>query len=142
MLKLTRKTEYALMALGHLSRPEGGGVTKVREIADTCGIPFPVLAKVMQRLARAGFVDPVQGARGGYRLKARLADVNLWQFLERMEGPLGIVDCIYVNEDECTQVESCSIRSPMRIIDHTIKSVLTGLSLEYVVRPYAQGRGL
>ncbi len=142
MLKLTRKTEYAFMALGHLSRPEGGGVTKVREIANTCGIPFPVLAKVMQQLARKGFVEPVQGARGGYRLKARLADVNLWQFLERMEGPLGIVDCLYVNEDECTQVESCSIRSPMRVIDHTIKSVLTGLSLENVVRPYTQGRGL
>ncbi len=142
MLKLTRKIEYALMALGCLSQPDGGGVTKVREIADTCGIPFPVLAKVMQQLARKDFVEPVQGAQGGYRLKAQLADVSLWQFLERMEGPLGIVDCLYVNEDECTQVESCSIRSPMRVIDHTIKSVLTGLSLENVVRPYTQGRGL
>ena len=84
MLKLTRKTEYAFMALGHLSRPEGGSVTKVREIADTCGIPFPILAKVMQRLARKGFVEPVQGARGGYRLKALLTDVSLWQFLERI----------------------------------------------------------
>ena len=142
MLKLTRKTEYALMALGCLSRPDGGSITKVREIADTCGIPFPVLAKVMQHMAHVGFVEPVQGAQGGYRLKVRLADVNLWQFLERMEGPLGIVDCLFVNEDECTQVESCSIRSPMRVIDHTIKSVLTGLSLENVVRPYTQGRDL
>ncbi|UCH63043.1 MAG: Rrf2 family transcriptional regulator [Fidelibacterota bacterium] len=140
MLKLTRKTEYALMALGQLSQPEGGGVTKVREIADTCGIPFPILAKVMQQLARRGFVEPVQGARGGYRLKARLADVNLWQFLERMEGPLGIVDC--VSEDECTQVESCSIRSPMQVIDYTLKTVFTRLSLESVIRPYAQRRGL
>jgi len=136
MLKLTRKTEYALMALGQLSQPEGGGVTKVREIADAHDIPFPVMAKVMQHMARAGFVEPVQGARGGYRLKMDLADVNLWQFLERMEGPLGIVDCVNVSEDECTQVESCSIRNPMQVIDHTLKSVFTGLSLEHVIRPY------
>ena len=142
MLKLTRKTEYALMALGYLSRPDSGGVTKVREIADTSRIPFPILAKVMQRLAQKGFVEPVQGAQGGYRLKAQLEDVNLWQFLERMEGPLGIVDCVSVSEDECTQVESCSIRSPMRVIDHTLKAVFTDLSLEQVVRPYAQGPGL
>ncbi|MBA7617031.1 MAG: Rrf2 family transcriptional regulator [Calditrichaeota bacterium] len=142
MLKLTRKTEYALMALGCLSRPDGGSVTKVREIADNCDIPFPVLAKVMQQLARKGFVEPVQGAQGGYRLKANLADVNLWQFLDRMEGPLGIVDCVNVSEDECTQVESCSIRSPMRVIDHTLKTVFTDLSLEQVVRPYARGRRL
>ena len=140
MLKLTRKTEYALMALGRLSLPEGDGVTKVREIADTCGIPFPVLAKVMQRLARQDFVEPVQGAQGGYRLKARLADVSLWQFLERMEGPLGIVDCISLSEGECTQMESCSIRSPMRVIDHTLKALLTDLTLEQVVGPYMRGR--
>ncbi len=142
MLKLTRKTEYALMALGHLSQAEEDGVTKVREIADAHDIPFPVLAKVMQQLAQKGFVEPVQGAQGGYRLRGNLANVNLWQFLEKMEGPLGIVDCVYVNEDECTQVESCNIRNPMRVIDHTIKLVLTGLSLENVVRPYTQGREL
>jgi len=139
MLKLTRKTEYALMALGHLSRPDVGGVTKVREISDTYEIPFPVLAKVMQQLARKGFVEPLQGARGGYRLKAALADVNLWQFLESMEGPLGIVDCVC--EGECTHVGSCNIRTPMMVIDYTLKSVFTGLSLEYVIRPYAQERG-
>ncbi|GAF77156.1 unnamed protein product, partial [marine sediment metagenome] len=92
--------------------------------------------------ARKGFVEPVQGAQGGYRLKARLADVNLWQFLERMEGPLGIVDCVNVSEDECSQLESCSIRNPMQVIDHTLKAVFTDLSLEQVVRPYARGRGL
>ena len=142
MLKLTRKTEYALMALGHLTRSEESGITKVREIADAHDIPFPVMAKVMQHLARAGFVEPVQGAQGGYRLKALLADVSLWQFLERMEGPLGIVDCVSLSEDECSQVESCSIRSPMRVIDHTLKTVFTDLSLEQVVRPYARRRGL
>ncbi|UCD38913.1 MAG: Rrf2 family transcriptional regulator [Fidelibacterota bacterium] len=139
MLKLTRKTEYALMALGHLSRDENGATTKVREIAVTYDIPFPVLAKVMQRMARKGFVEPVQGAQGGYRLKTDLADVNLWQFLERMEGPLGLVDC--VSEDECTQLSSCNIKTPMRVIDHTLKAVFTGLTLEHVIRPYAAMRG-
>jgi Rrf2 family protein len=139
MLKLTRKTEYALMAMGHLGRAGAEEVTKVREIADTYDIPFPVLAKVMQRLAQKGFVEPIQGAQGGYRLKTDLADVNLWQFLEKMEGPLGIVDC--VSEEECTQMGSCTIRHPMKVIDTTLKTVFTGLTLEHVVRPYAARRG-
>ncbi|MFB0517089.1 MAG: Rrf2 family transcriptional regulator [Candidatus Neomarinimicrobiota bacterium] len=134
MLKITRKTEYALMALGHLSQAASEDITKVREIADTYDIPFPVMAKVMQRLAHKGFVEPIQGAQGGYRLRADLADVNLWQFLERMEGPLGIVDC--VSEDDCTQMGSCNIRNPMQVIDHTLKSVFTRLTLEHVIRPY------
>ena len=138
MLKLTRKTEYALIALGHLNQPESSRVTKVREIADAHDLPFHILAKVMQQMAKEGFVEPVQGAREGYRLKARLADVTLWQFLEAMEGPLGIVDCVI--EDECSQADSCCIRSPMQVIDHTLKAVFTGLSLEHVIRPYTHDR--
>ena len=138
MLKLTRKTEYALIALGHLSRASDDETVKVREIADSYDIPFPILAKVMQRLAQQDFVEPIQGAQGGYRLKVDLAGVNLWQFLEKMEGPLGIVDC--VSEDECSQMGSCNIRHPMRVIDYTLKSVFTGLTLEHVIQPYTSAR--
>ncbi|MCH7498311.1 MAG: Rrf2 family transcriptional regulator [Candidatus Marinimicrobia bacterium] len=133
MLKLTRKTEYALMALSHLVNAGGSGVTKVRKISQDYQIPFPVLAKVMQQLAREGYVTPVQGAQGGYRLNMDPGTVNLWQFLEMMEGPLGLVDCIV--DDQCTQLDVCNIRTPMQAIDHTIKSVFHSLSLEQILRP-------
>lgn len=138
MLRLTRKTEYALLALSHLVRADSGEVTRVREISQDNQIPFPVLAKVMQRLARQGYVEPVKGAQGGYRLKVDLEDVNLWQFLEMMEGPLGLVNCVV--DDECIQLGDCSIATPMQAIDHTIKSVFNGLSLERILRPYGPFR--
>lgn len=140
MLKLTRKTEYALIALSHLNQSGNNGVTKVREIADAHDLPFHILAKVMQQLAKEGFVEPVQGAQGGYRLKARLADVTLWQFIDVMEGPLGIVDCVI--DGGCIQADSCCIRDNMLAIDQTIKAVLTDLSLEHVIRPSTHDRRL
>jgi len=127
------------MALSHLVGTGSQGVTKVREISRSYKIPFPVLAKVMQQLARQGYVEPVQGAQGGYRLKADLGGVNLWQFLEKMEGPLGLVDCLA--DEYCAQLETCNIRTPMQAIDHTIKSVFNGLSLEYILRPYGPVQG-
>ncbi len=133
MLKITRKTEYALLALGHLSRAECDEIVKVREIAESHDVPFPVLAKVMQQLRRVGLVEPVQGAQGGYRLKGDMGDVNLWQFMEQMEGPMGLVDCM-TNHD-CTQMESCTIMSPLQIIDDTVRQVLNATSLKDVIRP-------
>lgn len=133
MLKITKKTEYALLALGHLSRADGDEIVKVREIATTHDVPFPVLAKVMQQLRRVGLVEPVQGAQGGYRLKRDLSDVNLWQFMEQMEGPMGLVDCM--TSEDCTQMESCTIQSPLQVIDDTVRQVLNSTSLEDVIRP-------
>ena len=138
MLKLTRKTEYALLALGHLCHDDGS-TTKVREIADTYNIPFPVLAKVMQQLARHNFVEPIKGAQGGYRLKIDPVEIDLWQFLEQMEGRSAIVGCFV--EEDCDQLTTCLIRSPLHVIDDTIKSVFHGMTLKDVIRPAVPFRG-
>ena len=140
MLKLTRKTEYALLALGHLCHDDGGSATKVREIANTYNIPFPVLAKVMQQLARHNFVEPIKGAQGGYRLKVDPVEIDLWQFLEEMEGRSAIVGCFV--DEACDQLPTCMIRSPLHIIDDTIKSVFHGMTLKDVIRPAVPFRGL
>lgn len=133
MLKITRKTEYALLALGYLYRADGDEVVKVRQIAETHDVPFPVLAKVMQQLRRVGLVEPVQGAQGGYRLKGDMGEVNLWQFMEQMEGPMGLVDCM--TSSDCTQMEMCTIQSPLQVIDQTVRQVLNATSLKDVIRP-------
>ncbi len=131
MLKITRKTEYALLALGHLSQGKLDTVTKVREISDLHLIPFPVLSKVMQNLARAGYVEPVKGAHGGYRLSAQTGDTSLMLFLDRMEGPMGIVDCFV--DAECDQLSGCSIRTPLQIIDETLRQVFNNIPLNNVI---------
>jgi Rrf2 family protein len=68
MLKLTKKSDYGLIALRHLAEQgrEPGATTK--EIAEAYRIPVPLLAKVMQTLCRGGFLVSMQGNNGGYRL--------------------------------------------------------------------------
>ncbi len=135
MLKLTKKTEYALLALAHLNRAGRGAAINVREIADTYQIPFPVLSKVLQRLAREGYVEPTKGARGGYRIRVELAQHNMWQFLEQMEGPLGLVDCITM--PDCSQQAACLIRSPLHAINETIAAAFHRMSLADLFRHQA-----
>ncbi len=135
MLKLTKKTEYALLALAHLDQAGRGAAINVREIADTYQIPFPVLSKVLQRLAREGYVEPTKGARGGYRIREELAQHNMWQFLEQMEGPLGLVDCI--TTADCTQQTACLIRSPLNAINDTIAAAFHRMSLADLFRSQA-----
>ncbi len=131
MFKLTRKTEYALLALGYLKGSPDDSVTKVREIADRHRIPFPILAKVMQQLARHKYVEPLQGAKGGYRLADRAMNGNLWMFLEQMEGPQGLMDCIV--STGCDQISTCTIQSPLRELDATIRNFFNNLQLRDVL---------
>ena len=68
MLRLSKKADYALIAMKHLAMRPDGRSSSAREISESYDIPLELLAKVLQRLVRARLLVSVQGTRGGYRL--------------------------------------------------------------------------
>ena len=80
MLKITRKVEYALIALRHLQANKEGQLSSAKEIAETYGIPQELLAKILQRLAREDIIISVKGAAGGYKLVTDPNTINMTKF--------------------------------------------------------------
>ena len=111
MLKLTRKTEYALIALRFLKLKSAGQPVTARKISEIEHIPLSILSKVLQHLSKENLIETVKGAHGGYQLSVDLNKINLWNFLEKMEGPLGLVDCL--QNSQCDQEDNCSIQTPI-----------------------------
>jgi Rrf2 family protein len=77
MLRLSKKADYALMAMRHLAIHSDAGSASAREIAEQYDIPVELLAKVLQRLTRKGLLSSHQGTRGGYVLR-RPAAQSRW----------------------------------------------------------------
>jgi len=132
MLKITKKTEYALMALRHIQLSGKNTIISAREISDQYQISYPLLAKIMQELARKKIVKPIQGPRGGYLLKANLEHMTLREFFEIMEGPLGVIDC-YQNSN-CEIADKCNIRSPLQRINETVRNILDNMTVDEVTK--------
>jgi len=65
-----------------------------RELAETLRVSEAHLAKVMQRLARRGFVDSVRGPGGGFSLGSGAGDVTLLEIFESIEGPFNPSNCL------------------------------------------------
>ena len=127
MLKLTRKTEYALMALRHLQLTVNDELTNARVIAEEYHIPLPLLAKILQELAKMKIVHPVQGPLGGYNLAVNLSDISMTEFIEMLEGPMGMVDCLI--ESHCDLINSCTIKMPIRRINDNIRGLFDKMTL-------------
>jgi len=126
MLKLTRKLEYALIALRHM-KMRGGGLSSAKEISDIYKIPRELLAKTLQQMARLDYIDAVQGPHGGYHIQRALSKINLTQFVEEMEGPLEMVEC-NINSD-CKQFNTCNIRMPINKINQNIRSIFNNINI-------------
>ena len=126
MLKITKKLEYALIALRHMHL-RGESLSSSKEISQMYMIPRELLAKTLQQMARLKYIQAVQGPNGGYKLHQSLDDVNLTKFIEEIEGPLGMVDCS-INID-CTQLNNCNIRMPMNKINENIRSIFNNIRI-------------
>ncbi len=93
MLCLSKKTEYALVALAHLA--EGGRIASAREIAHEHGLPQALLMNILKGLQGHGLLASTRGVKGGYRLARDLAAVSLYDFVAMVEcaAQAGGEDC-------------------------------------------------
>ena len=90
MLRLSKKADYALIAMKHLALRGPDGSASAREIAEQYDIPIELMAKVLQRLARRGLLISTQGTRGGYRLSKSTASISVADIIEAIDGPLTV----------------------------------------------------
>lgn len=131
MLRLSKKADYALMAMKHLAVAPEGVSASAREIAEQYDIPVELLAKVLQRLARRGLLTSLQGTRGGYKLARPTAMISVADIIQAIDGPLTVTACS-TEAENCGQYAKCNIRDPLWKIKDRIVSALTTCSLQEI----------
>ena len=132
MLRLSKKADYALMAMKHLARKaDSAASTSAREIAEQYDIPIELMAKVLQRLARSGLLTSHQGTRGGYTLSKPTPSISVADILQAIDGPLTVTACS--SQDEaCEQFTKCNVRDPLWRIKDRILASLAECSLHEI----------
>jgi len=123
MLKLTKKADYALMAMKHLAEHGQAGACSAKDVAEAYGIPSEALAKILQRLAKSGLLISQHGTNGGYTLARDAAKISAFEVIRAIDGPLFITSCVTVR-GECDQSDRCNIREPLRKVNSSIEAVL------------------
>ncbi|MBM4122709.1 MAG: Rrf2 family transcriptional regulator [Nitrospira sp.] len=135
MLRLSKKADYGLMALQYIASVQFGDlrharVVNTKEIAEEYHIPVELLAKVLQALAKQGFIESQNGPKGGYLLARSAREITIAQVLMAIEGPLGIADCYHeADAPSCSCFENCNIRTPLRKVQDSIYQLLNSMTV-------------
>jgi FeS assembly SUF system regulator len=136
MLKISKLTDYGLLASVYLARRQGETVSS-REVAEFCHLPLPVVSKVLKILLEGGVIQSYRGAGGGYSLVADPESITLATLLEVLEGPWELVECETVDDDGhavCGIRQGCPSRSFMFGINRTIKNAFDMVTLGDLLR--------
>jgi len=125
MLRLSKKADYALMAMKHLATHTDAASTSARAIAEEYNIPLELMAKVLQKLARRGLLASHQGTRGGYTLSKSTSSISIADIIQAIDGPLTVTACS-TEDEQCEQFNRCNVRDPLwRIKDRIVAALAT-----------------
>ena len=107
-MRLIRAGEYAVRCMLYLSCLGVGKIGSRMEIAQAMDIPAQFLSKIAQQLARAGYIEIVQGPKGGFRLIMPTEKVNLLGVIEAVIGEIYLNDCL-MRPDSCHRSPTCNV---------------------------------
>lgn len=88
-MRVSSKAEYACRAMLELAQRAASGETcTAAVIAEQRQIPEQYLVQILLQLKRAGLVQSIRGAQGGYRLGLTPDQISLLEIIEAMDGPV------------------------------------------------------
>ena len=121
-MHITRETDYAVRCVLYLSK-NPDSVSDVNDISEAMGIPKTFVAKILQRLAKAGIARSTRGVKGGFKIAGNPSQLSLLHVIEAVQGPLSINLCV-INEKSCVRSEYCSVHPAWIEIQHAIEKRL------------------
>jgi Rrf2 family protein len=136
MLKISRLTDYGLLAVVYLAR-RAGEVTSAREIADFYHLPLPAVTKVLKTLNHGRVISSHRGAGGGYSFDGNPEVVTLGHLIEIFEGPWDLTECETFDDHgdaTCAIRVACPSRRFMFGINRAVKGAFEQVTLDDLVR--------
>jgi len=143
MLKISKLTDYGLLAAVYLAR-HNGDVASAREIAEFYHLPLPMIIKVLKTLHQSELIESHRGAGGGYAFHGDAESVTLGQLIEALEGPWDLVECETTDDQghaTCAIRVACPSRRFMFGINRAVKGAFEQVTLGDLTRgvmPVAQ----
>lgn len=117
-MRLTTFTDYGLRMLMRMaSAPDRAFSTA--ELALEFGLSRNHLAKIMQRLAHAGYVETRRGSGGGAVLARPASDIRLGTLIQLLEEDQPLVECLAADGGNCTIDGNCRLKARLRAAQAT-----------------------
>ena len=137
MLRLTKKADYSLIALKHLAARhhasrlgnQADAAVSAKEVADSYGIPLPLLSKILQKLTKSHLLISEHGTNGGYRLAREPQNITALEVIRLIDGPIILTEC-FTEHTHCDHTSRCSVRKPLRRIHEGILRLLGNVTIQ------------
>lgn len=128
-MRLTTQTDFALRTMMYLTARSGRAT--IAQVAELFGISAHHVAKVVNLLARLGYVRSIRGIGGGIELACQPEELRLGDFIEALEGNMHLLECIK-SEQVCAIESFCKLKGVLAEAERVQIEYLNSVTLRDV----------
>lgn len=133
-MKISTKGRYAVRVMFDLALHNTGECIKVKDIAARQDISEKYLEQIIAVLNKAGYVNSVRGAQGGYRLTKDPSEYTVGMILRLTEGSMEPVSCLEAGAPECERCDTCETLEVWRDLSKAISDVIDNVTIADLVK--------
>jgi Rrf2 family protein len=138
-MQITRSGEYGLRGLVFLAKQPLEKVTLVSEVSKVQNIPETFLAKIFQRLSKAGLLRSIRGLNGGFTLGRPAHEITMREVIEALEGPIALNRCL-IREGECEEETVCALHPVWKEAQQRFLEILDRTTMEDLAKRRVRNR--
>lgn len=133
-MKLSTKGRYGLRAMIDLADYSEEMPQSIANIAMRQSISDSYLEQLMAKLKKAGLIESIRGAQGGYVLAKPSVEISVGDILRALEGDLSPVKCAGIHGDGvCQESNNCVTKNVWKRIDDSITDAIDSIKLSELV---------
>lgn len=137
-MRLSTKGRYGLRAVVDLAVNGQAEAVSISSIAMRQNLSESYLEQLIAKLRKAGIVNSVRGAGGGYVLARRPEEITVGDILRALEGKLCVVECPD-NQNDCDKYDTCVTKYVWKRINDSINNVVDTMTLMEVIQNSCYG---
>lgn len=138
--KVSTKGTYGLRLMLELGAFYNDRLVSVKEIATRQEISEKYLEQIVNLLGKAGYVESVRGAFGGYKLALPPDQITVGMILRVLEGELAPTTCVAGDECSCDMSDHCATVTVWQGIKDAVDGVVDGITLQKLLEDYEVGQ--
>lgn len=130
-MRLSTKGRYGVRAMFDLAMHSGQGAIALKSVAERENISEKYLEHLFASLKKAGLINSVRGAQGGYRLARSPKEITIGDIVRVLEGPVSPTECVADEggSERCDRSSDCVMRAIWCEVKTRIDEVLDSFTL-------------
>ena len=130
MLRISKKTDYAIILLTHLGKSVDH--VSAQKVAKYYKLPYSMVANILKQLVSAELIKSNRGQQGGYVLARSADEIKLSEIIAVTDSPFSLVECAH-DEDLCEVYQCCPTHRPLVTLHQKIQKFFEDTTLAAII---------